>query len=135
MPATTTTQTPSNGVTVSPTSASYGNYGGQEQLSIANPAAITSMTITITVAQTAGVTFNQQFDSFPGGSVSQTWSTQGGAIVYTWVLQANKTIPANYAGGTGAQFAGTGSPHANSGDRWSVTSTANGVQSTVTGTF
>ena len=57
--------------------------------------------------------------------LTRTRHTEGLGAIY----------PANYAGRTGAQFAGTGSPHANSGDRWSVTSTANGVQSTVTGTF
>ena len=56
----------SNGVGAVPASDNYNNYGGQERLAITNTADITAMTITITVAQTAGVSFNSQANSFPG---------------------------------------------------------------------
>jgi hypothetical protein len=56
--------------------------------------------------------------------------------VYSYVLTAGTSIPANYAGGTVyAQFGGTGTPRVSSGDSWSVTSTSGGLTSTLNGTF
>jgi hypothetical protein len=135
-PTTTTTTTPrSNGVTVSTGSSDYGSYGGQETLSLANPSSITALSITINVAQTTGTSYNTMFNSFPGGAITQANSTSGGYIRYTYVLGSGQTIPANYSGGVGAQWSGTGSPRVTSGDLWTVTSTSGGVTSTVSGTF
>jgi len=123
-------------VVVVPSSDNYGNYGGQERLSVTNTASITSMSITIRVAQTPGVTFASQANSFPGGDLTQSWGVAGGAIVYSYVLAAATSIPANYPAGTVyAQFGGTGAPRVTSGDTWSVTSSSGGLASTVTGTF
>jgi hypothetical protein len=126
----------SNGVTVTPSSTNFGNYGGQEMLSLSNSHAITALTVTIHVAQTTGVTYGSEFNSFPNGSTTQSESTSGGLITYTWVLNTKSSIPANYAGGEAyADFNGIGYPHALSGDAWSVTSTSNAITSTLTGTF
>jgi general secretion pathway protein G len=136
-PPTTTTAAAarSNGVTGVPTSANYSYYGGQEVLTVHNPSAITAMTITIKVAQTTGVTYNSDFNSFPGDAGSNGHSTGGGKITYTYVLSAGHSIPANDSGALGAQFGGTGSPRTTSGDTWTVTSTSGGVTSTISGTF
>ena len=140
VPPTTTTTTrpapPSNGVTVTPASDNYNNYGGQERLSVVNTYAVTALSITITVAQTAGVTFNSQANSYPGGIVTQTSSVAGGTITYSFVLAAGQSIPAGYQSGVVyAQFGGSGSPHPMSGDTWVVASTANGIASSLSGTF
>jgi len=138
-PTTTTTTTrpvnPSNGLTATPASDNYNNYGGQERLTLTNTYAITAMTVTINVAQTAGVNFNSQSNSFPGGALTQTSTVAGGVITYSWVLAAGTTIPAGYNGVLYAQFGGSGSAHAMSGDTWTVTSTSNGISSNLTGTF
>jgi len=126
----------SNGVTAVASSDNYNNYGGQERLSLNNTASITAMTITIKVARTRGVTFNGQANSFPGGTLVQSSGVVGGAIVYSFVLGTGSSIPANYLNGVAyAQYSGTGSPHPSSGDTWTVTSTAGGTTSTLTGTF
>ena len=86
---TTTTLPPkSNGVTVNPASDNYNNYGGQERLALGNTASITALTITINVAQTTGVTFSSQSNSFPGGLVNQTSESSGGAITYSYVSES-----------------------------------------------
>jgi hypothetical protein len=127
---------PSNGVVVVPSSDNYNNYGGQERLSLTDTASITAMTITIRVAQTAGVAFNSQANSFPGGDLTQSAGVVGGVIVYSYVLASGASIPANYPGGTVyAQFGGTGTPRVSSGDTWTVTSTSAGLASTLNGTF
>ncbi len=126
----------SNGVVVVPSSDNYNYYGGQERLALTDTVAITAMTITIRVAQTGGISFNSQANSFPGGDLTQSSGTAGGAIVYSFVLAAGSSIPANYPVGTVyAQFGGNGVPRVTSGDTWTVTSTAGGVTSTLTGTF
>ncbi|HEX7443194.1 MAG TPA: hypothetical protein VF320_04875, partial [Acidimicrobiales bacterium] len=127
---------PSNGVGAVPSSDNYNNYGGQERLSVTSSKVITAMTITIKVARTTGVAFNGQANSFPGGNLTQSSSVGGGAITYTWVLADGRSIPANYPNGVVyAQYSGTGSPHPASGDTWTLTSTAGGLTSTLTGTF
>ncbi len=136
-PATTTTTTPpSNGVTATTSSSNYNYYGGQELLNFTNSSRITAMTITIDVAQTTGVTYNSQFNSFPGGALTQANATSGGVIAYTYVLSSGQTIAAQYPNGqVGAQWSGTGSVRVTSGDTWTVTSTSGGVTSTIAGTF
>ncbi len=52
------------------------------------------------------------------------------------LLNAGDTIAAMYSGGIAqSQFSGTGSPRVTSGDTWTVTTTSNGITSTLTGTF
>jgi hypothetical protein len=87
---------PSNGVTATPISSNYNNHGGQESLSLTNTAAITSMTIVIQVAQTPGITFNSQGNSYPGGYLMQSSSSSGGYLTYTFTLAAGSVIPAGY---------------------------------------
>ncbi len=133
---TTTAASRSNGVTAVPTSANYSYYGGQEVITVHNTSAITAMTITIKVAQTTGVTYNSDYNSFPGDAGYNGHSTGGGKITYTYDLSAGHSIPAKYSNGAlGAQFGGTGSPRTTSGDTWTVTSTSGGVTSTISGTF
>jgi prepilin-type N-terminal cleavage/methylation domain-containing protein len=132
---TTTTAPPSNGIAASPSSSNFSNYGGQELLPLTNQSSITAMTITVRVAQTAGVTYNSEFNSFPGGALTEGAATANGVITYTYTLNAGQTIPAHYSGEVGAQYGGNGTPHPTSGDTWTVTSTSGGVASTLTGTF
>jgi mannan endo-1,4-beta-mannosidase len=126
----------SNGVTATAAGTSYGGSGGQETVSLTNTASITALTITISVAQTTGVSYGSQSNSFPGGDMTQGDTTSGGAINYTWVLSTGQTIPAAYSGGeVYADFDGTGSARVMTGDTWSVTSTSGGIASTLSGTF
>ncbi len=115
---------------------SVNNGNGTETLTFTNSYAITNMSITITVAQTSGVTYVTQFNSFPGGAVNMNNTTSGGYITYTYNEPSNQSIPANYANGQiGAQFGGTGAVHPFTGDTWSVTTTSNGITSTQSGAY
>jgi hypothetical protein len=137
-PTTTTTTTVpvSNGVTAAPAADNYNNYGGQERLALNNTSSITAMTATITVAQTLGITYASQANSYPGGAVTQSSTNPNGSIVYTFVLGAGQTIASGYQNGVlYAQFNGTGGAHNLAGDSWSVTTTSGGVTTTLTGVF
>jgi len=140
-PATTTTTTTapaSNGVTATPTTNTYGGYGGQDILALSNTKAITSLTITINVAQTTGVTPNGGYNSFPGGIATTTYGTGSGSgtLTSTYVLNSGQSIPAGSPSGSfAAQYGGTGSARVQTGDTWTVVSTSNGVTSTLSGHF
>jgi Tfp pilus assembly protein PilE len=137
-PTTTTTARVSNGVTATPTTNTYGGYGGQDIVTVSNPKAMTALTITIRVAQTTGVTANGGYNSFPGGIASTTYGTGGGSgtLTSTYVLNAGRSIPANSPSGSfAAQYGGTGSARVQTGDTWTVVSTSNGVTSTLSGHF
>jgi hypothetical protein len=125
-----------NGVTATAASDNYNNDCGQERVTVANTYPITALTITINVAQTAGVTV-QQSGQWPSWRCPQAdFDDFGGTITYSFVLAAGQTIPAGYPSGiVYTQFGGSGSPHVMAGDTWSVTSTSNGIASNLTGTF
>jgi hypothetical protein len=124
-----------NGVTATPSSDNYNNYGGQERLTITNVSSITAMTIKIYVLQTTGVAYSSESSGYAGGLITQSSSTSGGVITYTSVLTGGQTIAAGSSGIIYAQFSGTGSVRSSSGDTWVVTSTSGGVTSTLSGTF
>ena len=126
-----------NGVSVVPATESFANNsGGQDDLVLTNKSSITAMTIVIKVAQTAGVSFSSYSNSYPGGVITESSSTAGGFITYSFVLGAGQVIAAGYPNGeVYAQYSDTGTPHPLGGDTWSVTSTSNGKTSTLTGTF
>jgi hypothetical protein len=124
-----------NGVTATPSSDNYNNYGGQERLTITNVSSITAMTIKIYVLQTTGVAYSSESSGYAGGVLTQSSTTSGGVITYTSVLTGGQTIAAGSSGVVYAQFSGTGSVRSTSGDTWTVTSTSGGVTSTLSGTF
>jgi hypothetical protein len=111
------------------------NYGGTDVITLNNPSAITALTITINVAQTSTVTYNNEWNNFWGQWGNNSVSTGGGYITYTYVLTAGQSMNAGYNGNFNAQYADGGQPHYTSGDTWSVVSTSGGVSSTISGTF
>jgi general secretion pathway protein G len=132
---TTTTEPPSNGVAATTTSLNYNNYGGQERVSLTNASAITSLTITVSIVKSPGVTYNSESNSFPGGDITEGETTSGGVITYTFDLTPGRSIPAHTGGTIYAQFSGDGAVHSFAGDTWSVVSTSGNVKSTLSGSF
>jgi hypothetical protein len=126
-------------VTVTPSTSTSGGFfssGGQETLTLTNPSSITALSITINVAQTTGVSSNGESNTFANGALTEGDTTSGGLITYTFTLNTGKTVPKNSSGSVTAQFnTSIFSSHNMSGDTWSVTSTSNGIVSTVTGVF
>lgn len=131
---TSTTAPPSNGVAATTTTLNYNNYGGQEQVSLTNESAITSLTITVSIVQSSGVIYNSESNSFPGGDITEGERVAGGVITYTFDLTRG-SIPAHSGGTIYAQFGGNGGVHSFAGDTWSVVSTSRNVTSTLSGNF
>ncbi len=137
-PTTTTTTAVANGVTATASPTIYGssavNYGGQDAITFSNSAPMTALTITIKVAQTSTVTYNTEFNNLWGQWGTESHSTSGGYITYTYLLTSGPTIAGNSWNFT-AQYSDQGQPHYTSGDTWSVVSTSGGLTSTLNGTF
>lgn len=107
VPPTTTTTPASNGVTVTPTENLYGSgaFGGQDLLNFTNSHSITALTVTVEIAVTPGTAYNSQYNSLPGGALSQSESATSSWITYTTVMNSGQSIPANYSSGiVGSQY-------------------------------
>ena len=135
---TTTTVPATNAVTITPAENLYANgaSGGQDLLRFANGYSITSMTVTVKIAATPGVSYNSQSNSFPAGVLKQTKSSNASWITYTTVMKSGHSVPAAYSNGViTSQYRGRGTAHDPAGDNWTVTSTSNGITSTQSGSF
>jgi hypothetical protein len=110
-------------------------YFGQDTLTINNSKAITSMSVTIKVALTPGVSYNGEYVTYPGGAGATGSSSGGGYLTYTYVLNSGQTITSGYNGVVAAQFNGTGTARVTTGDTWTVTSTTSSGTTTTSGTF
>ena len=128
---------PGNGVTIFSGTCNDRTYFGESRITFANSLPVTSMTVTVKIAITAGLTFNGNYVTFEGGNVSISHTTSGGFLVYTFTLDAGKTIvPGEWT--VAAQWNGTGTLHATSGDTWTVVTTTTGTgggTATLNGTF
>ena len=125
-----------NGMSVSWSSKQFGNDGGQEVLGFTNSSSITSMSITVHVAMTPGVSYNSMFATYPGSDIVLSDSSNAVTITYTYVLSGGHPIRADWPHGEiGAQYRDRGIYHPLSGDTWSITSTSGGVTSSASGVF
>ncbi len=132
---TTSTTAPNSGLTATASvSPSTNPWYGENQLSLVNTKPLTALSITMTIVRTPGVTYNGQYSTFWGGTVSASYVDAVGTIRYTFTLNAGNTmVTGNWV--AAAQFSGTGTPRVTSGDTWTVTSTSSSGTSTLSGTF
>jgi cellulase/cellobiase CelA1 len=120
-------------VTVTPVVSSNSPYFVEEDLQLANTAAVTALSVTINVAVTPGISFSGQYNTV-GGSITQGESSTSSTITYTFTLGAGQTLSAgSYV--FAAQMSGTGTAHPTTGDTYSVTYTTGGTTTTQTGVF
>jgi len=129
---TTTTAPPSNGVVVTASDDNSSPYSGTDTLTFSNTSSVTSMTVTIRIVATTGVSYANLWNDFPG-DVTESGATSGAVITYTYSLSG--PLPANSNVYVAAQWTGSGTPHPVSGDSYSVISTSGAVTSTLSGNF
>lgn len=110
---------PNNGVTAFESSCGNKRTFGENRIALMNSSTITAMTVTISVAQTPGVTHLSEYVTFGSGVVTTSWTTSGGFIVYTYTLNPGKTIPPG-SWMMAANYNGTGTLHSTGGDTWTV---------------
>ncbi len=112
-----------------------GPYWSEEDVTLSNSALLTALRLTVTVQKTTGISYSGQYNTFASGVVTMSYSDNGSQIVYVYTLAPGQTIPVGSGWLVGAQFGGTGAPHAYSGDTYAVTATSGGVATTTTGHF
>src|SRR5262245_19711200 len=123
------------GVTVTPVINSSGPWFSEEALRLDSPgAAITALSVTITVQRTTGVGFNGQYNTV-GGQILQSNTVAATTITYQFTLAAGQTLGTGTNRLFAAQMTGSGTVHPTSGDTYTVTYTTGGVSFTQTGHF
>jgi hypothetical protein len=133
--ATPNASTSGNLTAVGRVAAGSSAWYGELNVLLSNGAPITALTIEITVQKTPGVTYSGQYNSYWGNMLSMSSRQTTTAIIYTYRLNPGQTVPVGNNWLTAAQFNGSGSPHATSGDTFIVSATSGGVVRTITGTF
>ncbi|HKU90685.1 MAG TPA: lytic polysaccharide monooxygenase [Steroidobacteraceae bacterium] len=115
--------------------ASASPWFNELQVRLANTQTITSMTVTVTVARTAGTSFSGQYNTV-GGQITQSSASTTSTITYTWTLNAGQQLGASTSRTFAAQFGGNGTAHPVTGDRWTVSyATSGGATQNLSGAF
>src|SRR5215475_5127288 len=123
------------GVTVTPVINSNGPWFNEQAISLSNTTGvITSLSITIVVQRTTGVSFNGQYNTV-GSQILQSNSSTATTITYQFNLAAGQTLGTGTNRLFAAQMSGSGTVHPTSGDTYTVTYTIGGVSFTQTGHF
>ena len=124
--------TGNGGVTVATVINANGPWFDDQGVKVSNTTAITALSLTITVQNTGGLTFNGQYNTV-GGSIMQTHASAA-TITYQFSLAAGQTLsPGSYL--FDAQMGGSGTAHVTSGDTFTVTYTTGGQTFTQSGHF
>ena len=121
-------------MTVTPVINSNSAFFDDEGVKLSNTASLTSLSITITVQATTGVTFSGQYNTV-GGQILDSHSSTSAAITYQFNLQAGQTLSpgTNYL--FDAQMGANGTVHPTGGDTFTVTYTTGGQTFTQSGHF
>jgi hypothetical protein len=122
------------GVTVTPVISANGPWFNEQAISLSNTSVITSLSITIVIQRTTGVSHNGQFNTV-GSQILQSNTVTATTITYQFALASGQTLGTGTNRIFAAQTSGTGTVHPTSGDTYTVTYTTGGVTFTQTGTF
>jgi hypothetical protein len=121
-------------VTATPSVSSASPWFNELQLRLDNTATITALTVTVTVQRTTGVSYSGMYNTV-GGQIAQANSSTSSAITYTFTLGAGQSLPAATGRLFAMQMSGNGTAHPATGDLYSVTCTAGGASTTISGHF
>jgi predicted carbohydrate-binding protein with CBM5 and CBM33 domain len=129
------TTTP-GGATATGVVAQASPWFNELQLRLGNTQIVTSLTVTVTIARTTGVTHSGQYNTV-GGQISQSVTGAASPIVYTWTLGSGQQLSPSTLRTFAAQIGGNGTAHPTSGDSWRVqyTVSGNSTVQTLTGGF
>ncbi|HKX33365.1 MAG TPA: hypothetical protein VJ302_37150, partial [Blastocatellia bacterium] len=131
----TVTASPSSGgVTITPAVTTSSPWFNEEVIRISNTAAITSLSITITLQRAGGINYGGQYNTV-GGQILQSNSSTAAAITYQFSLASGQTLSPSTSWLFAAQSSGTGTVHPTAGDTYVVTYTMGGNTFSQTGHF
>ena len=122
------------GVTVTPVIKENGPWFNEEFIRLDNTGDITSLSITIVIQRTTGVSSSGQYNTV-GGQILMSVSSTAATITYQFTLASGQTLGIGTNRIFAAQMSGTGTVHPTIGDTYTVTYTTGGVTYTQTGHF
>jgi hypothetical protein len=122
------------GVTVTPVINASGPWFNEEAITLSNTGTITSLSITIVIQRTTGVSFNGQYNTL-GSSILQSNTSAAATVTYQYTLASGQTLGPGTNRLFAAQMSGSGTTHPTTGDTYTVTYTTGGVSFTQTGHF
>ncbi len=125
------------GGTVTATSkiaSGFGPYYGEEDVVVSSTAPLTALSVTVTLQKTTGISYNGQYNTV-GGQITSSHTDSGSALTYQFTLSPGQTLAAGTNQTYAAQFNGTGTVHPTAGDTYTVSATAGGKTTTLTGHF
>ncbi len=122
------------GVTITPAINSSSPWYNEEAIKLNNTGVLTSLSVTIVIQRTTGISFNGMFNTV-GGQILHSNTVTPTTITYQFTLASGQTLGAGDNRAFAAQTNGNGTPHPTAGDTWVVSYTTGGVTFTQTGTF
>jgi endoglucanase len=121
------------GVTATPV-ASTSPWFNEESVRLANAAPLTSLSLTIVVQRTTGISASGQYNTV-GGQIAQSNSSTVTAATYQYTLAAGQTLGIGTNWTFAAQTSGSGTAHPTAGDTYTLTYTTGGTTFTQMGHF
>ncbi|HKQ77385.1 MAG TPA: hypothetical protein VJ810_27040 [Blastocatellia bacterium] len=122
------------GVTVTPLINQNTPWFNEEAVRLDSAGDITSLSITIVIQRTTGVSSSGKFNTV-GGQVLESVTSTTTTITYQFTLASGQTLGMGTNRIFAAQMSGSGTPHPTAGDTYVVTYTIGGVTHTQTGHF
>jgi hypothetical protein len=121
-------------LTATPTVTNNSPWFTEAQLVLANTGTLTSLSVTVTVQCTTGVSASGQYNTV-GGQITQSNSSTASAITYQFTLAPGQTLGASTNRMFAVQMGGTGTVHPTAGDTYTVTYMTGGQTFTTSGHF
>jgi hypothetical protein len=122
------------GVTIAAEVTENGPFFNQEQIRLSHTAPITSLSVTIVIQRTPGLSVNGLFSTM-GALMTQSVTTTPTTFVYQFRLVPGQTLQPESNRVCAAQTSGNGTTHPTSGDTATITYTTGGVSHTETRSF
>jgi hypothetical protein len=121
-------------VTATPIIAANSPWYNEDQVKLVNSVRLTSLSVTIVIQRTAGVSSSGQYDTV-GGQVLQSNTSTSSAVTYQFSLAGGQTVGPGSGYTFAGQASGSGTVHPTSGDTFSVTFATGGASTTLAGHF
>jgi hypothetical protein len=122
------------GITITAEVAENGPFFNQEQIRLSHTTPITSLSVTIVIQRTPGLSVSGQFNTM-GGQMTQSVTATPTTFVYQFNLIPGQTLQPEPNRVCAAQTSGAGTTHPTSGDTATITYITGGVTHTETRTF
>jgi endoglucanase len=122
------------GLTIVAETTENGQFFNQEQIRMGNTLPITSLSVTIVIQRTAGLSVNGIFNTM-GSQMTQSVTTTPTTFVYQFNLIPGQVLQPEPNRVCAAQTSGSGTTHPTNGDTATITYTSGGVTHTETRTF